>query len=107
MAIRKSLQPNLAEKPNILAPFRFAAFEREGNGRSKKIDHQESCEEQHQSLKARWIRGFRVIELLNEIPNRTDRKHQINKRRDQRQNNLENEDIRQCYPAQYTLAAEC
>src|SRR5205823_3407885 len=107
LAISKSLQPNLAEQPNILASFRFAAFECEGDGRSKKINHQERSEKQHQPLKARWIRGFRVIELLNEIPNRTDRKHQINKRRDQRQNNLENEDIRQCYPAQYTLSTEC
>ena len=47
-----------------------------------------------------------MIGLLNEIVERAHCKHQIDKRRDQGQQNLENDDIRKSNPAQNAFAGE-
>src|ERR1035441_1360469 len=44
--------------------------------------------------------------FLNEIPDRTHGEHDVDERRHQRQQNLENDNVRQRHPSQRALAGE-
>src|SRR5208283_1852552 len=57
------------------------------------IDHQKGDEEDQQALEASGIGSVRMKVFLDEIPDHADSKHQVNERRDQGKQNLEDEDV--------------
>src|SRR5208282_4495827 len=63
-------------------------------------------EKDQQALEAGWIGGFRMKVFLDEIPDHSNHKHQVNEGRDQRKQNLEDEDVGKCDETQGTFARE-
>src|ERR1700678_2351547 len=60
LAIGEPLQPNLAEQPGVLAGFRLAALESEGQRRSQEINHQKRSKEDQQAMETGGIVRFRM-----------------------------------------------
>ena len=57
-------------------------------------------------MKAGRVRGIGVEVFLNEVPDCADGEHDVDERRHQRQQNLEDHDVRQRHEAQRSLARE-
>src|SRR5579884_3550414 len=84
----------------------MAAFQRKGQRRGDKVNHQKREEVNQQLLKARRAGRRRMKVLVPPVLQRACRKHDVNKGRDQRQQNLENNNIWQCKQAHRAIRAE-
>ena len=63
-------------------------------------------EEHNQSQDAGRVGRFRVEVFLHEVPECAHDKHDINQRRNQRQDDLKNHDVRQSDPTEHTFAGK-
>src|SRR5581483_5513040 len=67
LPVSKSLQPHLAEEPDIFVAARIVAFQRKGDRRRDEISHQKNDEEQHKFLETRRIGGVRMKVMVYRI----------------------------------------
>src|SRR5215471_14959377 len=70
------------------------------------IDGQEDQEVESEALKAAGIGAFRVEIPRGQVFKRAEQKHDVDKRRDQRQQNLKNNNVGQRDPAQAAAFAD-
>src|ERR1035438_10015955 len=78
----------------------------EGQRRCEEINHQKRYEKDQQALEAGGIGRFRVEVFLNEVPDRAYGKHHVDEGRDQRQKNLEDQDVGESDPAEDAFARD-
>ena len=94
----------MAKQPWVFFIVGTPPLQRKRNRRREKVDNEECKEEQHQFVEAGGIGRVRMEVLLHEIPDRAHGKHDVDHRRHQRQQNLENPNIWQRNPPQRTFA---
>src|ERR1022692_2366862 len=103
LAVGEALQPDVAQQEEVAFSARLLPLEREGNGRSDEIDHHEQREVHYQAMKAGRVRRFGMEIFADEVRRRSYDKHDVNKRRDQRQQDLEDDHVGYRCPAQRSL----
>ncbi len=95
LTIRKPLQPDVEQQPPVAFVRRVPPLQAEGQGRSDEVDDQKGQEEGQQLLEVRGIGRLRMEVAVKQVVHHARDKHQVNKRRDQRQQDLEDQDIGQ------------
>src|ERR1035437_9754159 len=103
LAVGETLQPDMAQQEEVAFSAGPLPFQREGDGRCNEINHHEQCEVHDQALKAGRVSRFRMEIPVDEVSRRSHHKHDVNKRRDQRQQDLEDDHVGYRYPAQRSL----
>src|SRR5215469_16277732 len=99
LAIGKALQPYVKQKPHILAPSLVPPFQEEGEGGSNEVNDQENHEEQQQLLKAAGVVALGMEITHGQVIAGAEHEHEVDRRREQRQHDLKDNDIGQREPA--------
>src|SRR3954463_7869980 len=105
LAVRKSLQPQVQQKLRVFSRAFHAALQQKRQCRRNEINGQKDGEIKSQAFNAACVRAFRVEITSGSVFQQAKQKHNVNKRRHQRQHDLENNDVGQCNPAQAAAAA--
>src|ERR1035437_1883270 len=103
LAVGEALQPDVAQQEEVAFSAWLLPLQREGNGRSDEINHHEQREEHYQALKAGRIRRFGMEIFIDEVGRRSHHKHDVNERRNQRQQDLEDDHVRYRCPSESSL----
>lgn len=99
LAVAEALNPYVDQQPRVAAAGRVFALECEGQRRREKVDDEEGGEEGEQFVEAVGRGRFGVEVLVDEVVQYARHKHQVDQRRDQRKQYLEDEDVGQCKQA--------
>src|SRR3984957_20908477 len=95
LAISKALQPDVEQQPAVALVSGMPPLQAEGQGRSNEVDNQEGEKEGQQLLEVRRVGRLGVEVAVNQVVHHARDKHQIDERRNQRQQDLEDQDVGQ------------
>ncbi len=85
----------MEQQPRVALAGRMLALQHECQRRRDEVDHQERQEERQQLVKAGGAGRLRMEVPVDEVVDDSGDEHQVDQRRDQRQQYLENQDVGQ------------
>src|SRR6185437_5785442 len=95
LAVGEALDPDVEEEPGVALAGRVFALECEGEGGCGEVDDEESAEEDEQFDEVGGAGGLGMEVLVDEVVNDTGDEHEVDERRDERKQDLEDEDVGQ------------
>src|SRR5208282_4057437 len=95
LAVGEALQPDVEEQPAVALVGRMAALQAEGDRRGNEVDEQEGSEVSQKLFKAGRGGGLGVVVQVDKVMDNAGNEHQVDERRDQRQQHLEDENVGQ------------
>ncbi len=105
LAIGEALNPDVEEQPGVALAGGVLPFEREGEGGGGEVDEQEGEEEDQQLVEAVRGAALGMEVLVDEVVDDAGDEHEVDERRDERQKDLEDEDVGQCEEAHGAVLA--
>ena len=97
----------MQQQLEVFPAARFTALQKKRESRCYEINGQENNEEERQLLKTARVRTFRMeVAFQYELQCPKD-KHQVNERREQRQDDLKDNNVGQSDPAQAATLTDC
>ena len=93
LAVGEALQPDVAQQEEVAFSAGLLPLQSEGYGRGDEINHHEQREVNYQPLEAGRIGRFRMEIFVDEVGRRSHDKHDVDERRNQRQQDLEDDHV--------------
>ena len=106
LAVGEALNPDVEEEPAVAFAGGVFALEGEGEGGGSEVDDQEGEEEGEQLVEAVGRGSFGVEVLVDQIVDDAGDEHEVDERGDERQKNLEDEDVGQSEQAHGAALAD-
>src|ERR1039458_8151 len=100
LAIGEALQPDVAQQEEVALPAGLLPLQREGYGRCDEINHHEQCEVHYQLVEIGRIGRLGLPVLVDEVDGGAGDEHDVDERRNQRQQDLEDDHVGYRDPAE-------
>src|SRR5262245_31507101 len=107
LAVREPLQPEVEQQMGIFALSLLSTLQEKSQRGCHEVNEQKDSKKEQQALETAGVRTFRMEVPVRQISQGPKQEHQVNGRRQQRKNDLENDDVGQGNPAEAAAPADC